>query len=203
MKTVEVNGCSVDLFPVIRGLVSEKDGIRKLFDKKYDAVGVSLGPEDIDIISKRGEVTDKPDISDLDAVYAHLLMRFGKVDLPVPAYAELVDICRERSIDLLPLDMDDETFTEMFCKKVKPTDLFKETKVAKKALKHEFTASGPGEFAIEWDDYVNKKIRGFYLVSLQREAFIANEIAHHAAGKRNMLAVVELERMAGILDLLR
>jgi len=203
MKTAVINGCTVTVVPVIRGLVSEKENVRRLFENEYDAVGVSLGPEDIEILSKRDETTEKPDISDLDAVYAHLLMRFGEVDLPVPAYAELVDACKERSIELIPLDMDDETFTELFCEKVRPMDLLRETKVAKKAMKHVFTAATAGEFAVEWDDYVNRKIRGFELMSLQREVFIANEIAHHAAGKATMLAVVELERMAGILDLLR
>ena len=203
MKTAVVNGCTVTVVPVIRGLVSEKETIRRVLENAYDAVGVSLGPEDVAILSKRNDATEKPDMSDLDAVYAHLLMRFGGVDLPVPAYAELVDVCKERSIEPIPLDMDDETFTELFCEKVRPMDLLKETKVAKKAMKHDFVSTTAGEFAVEWDDYVNRKIRGFELMSLQREVFIANEIAHHASGKATMLAVVELERMAGILDLLR
>jgi len=203
VKTAVIDGCSVDIVPMIRGLVSEKDIVRPLFEKEYDAVGVSLGPEDIEAISKRDEITDKPDVSDLDAVYAHLLMTFGEVSLPVPAYAELVDVCKELSVDLIPLDMDDETYTEVYCSKVRSLELLKETKIAKKAMKHRFTAATPGEFAIEWDNYINRKIKGFYLMSLEREAFIADAIVHAASGKKNMLAVVELERMAGILDLLR
>jgi len=203
MKTVVIDGCSVDIVPIIRGLVSEKDVVRTVLGKEYDAVGVSLGPEDIEAISKRDEIADKPDISDLDAVYAHLLMRFGEVSLPVPAYAEVVDICKERSVELMPLDMDDETYTELFCNKVRPLELLKETKIAKKAMNHNFTATRPDMFSIEWDNYVNRKIRGFYLMSLEREAFIADAIVHAVSGKKNVLAIVELERMAGVLDLLR
>jgi hypothetical protein len=203
MKTVVVDGCHVDIVPVVRGLVSEKYPIRPLFDREYDVVGVSLGPEDIEAISRRDEITDSPDVGDLDAVYAHLLMRFGDVELPVPAYAELADVCKEKCIELVPLDMDDEMFTELFCEKVRPLELLKENKIAKKALKHSFSASHPSEFAAEWDDYINRNIKGFRLMNLEREAFIADSIVNAALGKGSMLAVVELERMAGILDLLR
>lgn len=190
------------MLSVVKGLVSEKEKVADAMRNDYDAVGIALGADQIEEIKRRDEIEEGPEVPDLDLVYSHYLMTFGKIDLPDPPFTEAIDICVQRSIEIVPLDMDEESYADLFCDKVTTWELFKEDKIAKKALKHKFNLSSPEQFVIDWDDYVNKKIKGFYLMRLEREAFIADSIINSVAGKKNMLVVLELERMAGVLDLI-
>jgi len=207
LKTVEVDGCAVDVLPIIRGLVDERWKVADVLAGEYDAVGIALGAERIEAIrlcsaEERKKDDDDVEVSNLDLVYGHFLLNYGHIALPDPAYSEAIKICAERSVELIPLDMDEAAYADMFCEKVGTLELFKEERIAKKALKRKFNSSSPQEFVIEWDEYVNKKLKGSYLMSLERETFIANSIANSVTGKKRMIVIVELERMAGILDLL-
>ena len=204
MITVNIDGCTIDILPIIRGLVSENEKVVSALDsKKYDCIAVALGEDQVEQILRRAEAEeDYPDVADLDAVYADFLMNFGTVDLPIPAYVTLVDMCQQRGLELIPLDMGEDLYTDLFCDKVSTMQLFKEDKVARKALKRSFDLSSPENFVMEWDTYVNKKLKGLYLLSLEREAFIADTLVNSIDGHKNMLAVIELERIPGILDLI-
>ena len=204
MINLDIDGCSVDILPIIRGLVSEAEKvISALNDKKYDCAAVSLGADQVEQILKRAEAEEEyPDVADLDAVYADFLMNFGTIDLPIPAYVTLVDLCDQKGIELIPLDMGEELYAELYCKKVSTMQLFKEDKVARKALKHSFDLSSAEDFVLEWDNYVNRKLKGLFLLNMEREAFIADTLVNSIGGHTNMLAVIELERLPGIMDLI-
>ncbi len=117
MRQIEVEGCVVDILPIIKGLESERGRIAEALGNDYDVIGAALGPEDIVAFAKREEIMngDDPELSDLEAVYAHFLTNFGPVGFPTPAYSALVDECLGRSISIIPLDMDDETYSELYC----------------------------------------------------------------------------------------
>jgi len=204
MISVKINGCCVDILPIIRGLVSECEKVvSALENKKYDCAAVAMGADQVEQILKRAEAEeDYPDVADLDVVYADFLMNFGPVDLPIPAYVTIIDMCQQLEMELIPLDMGEDLYTDLFCQKVSTMQLFKEDKVARKALKHSFDLSSAEEFVLEWDAYVNKRLKGLCLLSMEREAFIADTLANSTEGRTNMLAVIELERIPGILDLI-
>ena len=204
MITIKIDECTIDILPIIRGLVSETGKVLSaLKEKEYDGVAVALGADQVEQIIKREEAEeDYPDVSDLDAVYADFLMNFGPVNLPIPAYVALLDACNDSGMKIVPLDMDEDVYAEMYCQKVSTMQLFKEDKVARKALKHSFDLSSPDNFVIEWDNYVNRKLKGLCLLSMEREAFMADTLVNSIEGHKNIIAVIELERLAGILDLI-
>ena len=202
MISIEINGCTVDFLPVVRGLVSESEKVvSALNSKEYDSVAISIGADQAEQILRRAEAEEDADVSDLDAVYADFLMNFGAVDLPIPAFVTTVDICSQKNIELVPLDMDEETYADLYCSRVSTLQLFKEDKIARKALKRSFDLSSAENFVLEWDDYVNKRLKGLSMMSMEREAFMADTLANSTEGHRNMLAVIEIERLPGILDL--
>lgn len=199
---IDVNGCSVDIVPVIKGFSPDALKIRKALENEYDVVSVQLGPEDIEALTKRAEITDDPELSDLELVYTHFLMNFGDVVMPTPAYTELVDICTERSVPVIPLDMDDAEYSDVYCDTVSAMELLKETKLAKKFYKNgKFDMDSAESFVLDWDRRINK-IKGLRMLSEKREAYTAGSIKKHSAGKKSMLAVVEFERAAGIMRIL-
>ena len=198
MNTFQIGECSVTVLPVIKGLVSEYDRVMSAITKDYDCVAVSLGLEEIEIMKTCDQQEWDYDPSKLDSVYAHHLKNFGEVTVPVPAFKAVTDACASMGIEPMPLDMCDEEFTKMYCDCVSTLDILKENRVLKKSMKTAWDLSSPEAFVRQWDDLINT-IKGQRAVSLRREEYIANQLTDLAKYKKNILAVVEYERVDGIM----
>jgi len=200
MIKMQVDNCSVSILPIIKGLISESEKVKEALKNDYEAIAVALGIEEIEALRRRKELVGYNETSDLDSVYGFLLKDYGNIDMPVPAYIELIDICNERNVSVIPLDMDDETYTKLYCDTVTPWELYKEKKIMKKAMKTKFGET-PEEFVKKWDSIVND-IKGYKKMSLMREEYIANQIKDTAKYKKNLLVIVEYERIDGIIELI-
>lgn len=198
MIHTELNGSRVDILPVIKGLCSEYDRVRSSITDEYDAIAVSLSIEDIEILTHADPKELEYDPSDFDAVYAHFLKEFGTVDLPVPAYVAVTDVCKERDVKPIPLEMDDELFTETYCECIKIKDMMKEKRLLKKAMKKGFDMSSPEAFLKGWDEMANS-IKGHCTLNYKREEHMAKELSALAKYKKRILAVIEFERVDGVL----
>ena len=194
----DIGGCSVTILPVIKGLVSEYERVSEAITDEYDCIAVALGLEEIEVIRNSDGEEWEYDPSNLDSVYAHHLKQFGEVQVPVPAFKAVIDKCASMGIQPMPLDMNDEEFTKMYCDCVGTMDLLKENRVLKKSMKMKFDTSSPEVFVKQWDDLVNT-IKGQYAVSLRREEYIANQLTDLAKYRKNVLAVIEYERTDGVL----
>ena len=193
-----IGDCSVTILPVIKGLVSEYDKVTDAITDEYDCIAVSLGIEEIEIIRNSDTEEWEYDPSNLDSVYAHHLKQFGEVQVPVPAFKAVIDACASKGFKPMTLDMNDEDFTKMYCECVSTMDILKENRILKKAMKTKFDMSSPEAFVRQWDGLVNK-IRGQYAVSLRREEYIAGQLTDLAKYRKNVLAVIEYERVDGVL----
>ncbi len=194
----QIGDASVTILPVIKGLKSEYGRVADEITEDYDCIAVSLGLEEIEVIKNCDAEEWEYDPSKLDSVYAHHLKQFGEVEVPVPAFKAVTDRCASMGIQPMPLDMNDEEFTKMYCDCVSTIDLLKENRVLKKSMKTKFDTSSPGAFVKQWDDLVNT-IRGQYAVSLRREEYMAKQLTDLAIYKKNILAVIEYERVDGVL----
>ena len=203
MIEIPVGDCRVCILPVVNGIASEADRVREAFDG-FDAYGVSLGIEGIQAIKGRVQLEGEFEVSELDLAYVHRMQELTgeQVEIPSPAMCVLVDMCQEAGVDVLPLDMNDVAFTELYCETVKAWDFVKEHRMAKKGMKRRFSSTTPLQFALDWDAYVNE-VKGYKQVSEKREAYIANRIREVARIKGSLLAVIEAERADGVARLLR
>ncbi|MCL1905175.1 MAG: hypothetical protein FWG19_03535, partial [Methanomassiliicoccaceae archaeon] len=91
MITIDLDGCTVDILPVVKGLVSEYERVRGYVSESYDVFALSLGKEDIIAVGLREELKEDQDIEDMDVVYLHYLREFGDTDIPAPAFSALID----------------------------------------------------------------------------------------------------------------
>lgn len=201
MISLDVDGCKVDILPVVNGLVSEADRVRESFGD-YEAYGMTLGIEGIQCLKNRASIDSEFDVSELDLVYMEHLKKFGEVDIPSPAMYTFVDLVKERGMNVIALDMNDEDFTELYCKTVKTTDFLREHRLAKKGMKTKFRLESPESFAKEWDSYVNK-VKGYDALSRMREEHAAAQIRDVARFRKSLMVVAEVERIDGIVALLR
>ncbi|MBO5669782.1 MAG: hypothetical protein J6R75_05395 [Candidatus Methanomethylophilaceae archaeon] len=199
MITTELNGCKISILPIVKGLVSEYDRVKSQIDDSYDCVAVALSIEDIEIFAASEYQDIEYDPSDFDAVYAHFLKQFGEVDVPVPAFKAVVDACRELDIKPVPLEMCDEEFTAAYCECVKVWDLLKEKRKLKKAMKKGFDMSSPEAFLKGWDEMAGS-IKGNYAMILRREEHMAKELFDLTNYKKSILAIIEYERVDGVLQ---
>lgn len=198
MITLRIGDCTIDILPVIKGLISEYDTVANAITDDYDCIAVAMSIEDIEILRTCDEREWEYDPSNLDSVYAHHLKSFGEVSIPVPAFKAVTDTCMKRSMQPMPLDMCDEEFTKMFCECVSTFDLLKEKRILKKSMKMAFDLSSPEAFVRQWDDLINK-IKGQYAVSLRREEHMAKQLKELSAYRKKVLVVIEYERVDGIL----
>ena len=197
MISVEIGKCKVDILPIVKGLVSEAEKVKDVYGR-YEAYAVSLGIEEIMALKQRDEIEDIQELSEIDTVYAYHLSAFGDIESPTPAFCELIDLCSKDSIDVIPLDMNNEEFSEIYIQNVKTMEFVKEHRLAKKGMKHHFDMSSPESFAISWNNYLNK-VKGYMRVSQKREEYIASQIKDIAKYRRSLLAVVEVEGINSIL----
>lgn len=202
MISFKIGECDFDLIPFIKGLVSEKEKIVQALDSKdYDATAVALGAEDIIAITKRDEIEGEFESSDLDTVYSGLLTQFGAIDMPDPASTTLIDVCKERDIPVIPLDMTDDEYTQLYCETVSTVEFLREKRLIKKALKKRFDTSSPENFVMEWDALVNH-LSGYAKMSMYREEYMAKQIKDIANYRKNVLLLIEYERVNGVMGII-
>ena len=198
MISGRIGDCSVDIIPVVNGLISEAERVRGLVGD-YEAYAVSLGIEGVQTIKNRANIDEEFEVSELDLVYAEHISKFGQVEFPSPAMCALIDSVREKGMNVIPLDMNDDDFTQMYCDTVGVTDFVREHRLAKKGLKKGFRLESPESFAREWDDYINT-VKGYRETSRNRERYMAKQIRDIARFRKKLLAVIEIERVDGVVS---
>lgn len=199
MISLDVGDCKVDILPIVNGLVSEADRVRQEFSE-HDAYGVALSIEGIQCLKNRRNIEESFDVSELDMVYAKHMERFGEVEIPSPAMYTFIDLVTETGKLCIPLDMNDYDFTELYCKNVGVTEFIKEHNVAKKGMKRIFDGSTPERLAKQWDVFVNQHLKSYGKLSFIREEHIAKEIKDIARYKSSLLAIIEVERVDGVVS---
>ncbi len=201
VKKIKIDGKEILFFGTVKGLVSERDSLRKVFeDFVPDMVMVSMSPEEMEGLEKYLKEPFEIDPDDYEVIYAKKLERFGEVGLPVPTYLELFSLLKRYNFDIVPIDMPDMDYTELFTRKIDVIKLIRFELRKRKVWKKEFKAKTPEEFAIEWDKEINR-IREFMDIERERERYMAMKIrnAVNNCKNRRCMVILEVERMEGVL----
>jgi hypothetical protein len=201
MRSVDVNGSTILFLPVVKGLVSEGDAVEKaIAEENPDAIAVSVSKEELAALSHK-EDYDKYEPSDIEEIYGVLLETFGEVKIPPPCYVKALDVGTERNITMVPIDMNEELYTETYCYEIGGLDLIRESMFVRRAHRKKFDLSAAGAFAIDWDMKINRP-GGFRRLNLKREEHMADVLRKLAGKYRKVLAVIEYERSDNVAKLL-
>jgi hypothetical protein len=182
---------------VVKGLEREGERTRKLAEElSPDAIGLPLPLGEVRGL--QGYDGRRVEMSKVEEAYAKHLGRWGKVSLPPPPYLDAVRAAARRQLPVYALDMDEESYSSLYVEEVTGLRMIaagvREDSLAEK----EFAAADEFEFSLEWDRVVNLT-KGHRRVEEERERHIAGEIVRRAAAHERLLAVVEYERLAGML----
>jgi len=199
MHEIELNGSRIFVLPVIKGLVSEGEKVRAaITELKPDAVGLSISKEELEgLRSYNGEEIE---LSDLEEAYKAGLEEFGEVQLPPPCYREAVKVTDELGIPLIPLDMNEDLFSERYCELIGGMELVKESFFSHRIARKRFKLDSAEEFVLDYDRKVNGG-RGMSALNAEREEHLASALKDATDRYRKILVALELERSARVIDL--
>ena len=201
MRSVEINGSTILFLPVVKGLVSEGDAVeRTINEEDPDVIAVSISKEELVALGTK-EDYDKYEPSDIEEIYAILLEKFGDVKIPPPCYVKALDFGTAKNIALVPIDMNEELYTETYCNEVGGLDLIRESMFVKRAHRKRFDFSSAGDFAVDWDRKINKP-GGFRNLNVKREEHMADALRKLTGKYHRILAVIEYERSGSVEKLL-
>jgi len=202
MKALQLDGSLVYILPVIKGLTSEAEKVREAFEEcGPDAICVSISKEELaGLRSLTGE--EEYEMNDIEWYYSQYLSRFGQVRIPPPCFLAAQQIGDENGVPVIPIDMNEELYSTTYCKCVSTLDLIRESFLVKRIGRMRFNLSSPEEFIKEWDARVNG-FKGFRALQKEREEHMVRVLKGMAGKYGKILAVIEMERFDGIMDLLR
>ena len=183
----------------IKGLVSEGEEIEKSIRKrKPDLAGISISPAEL--VGLREYIAQGEPVVELfehEIAYLELLMDFGEVRAPSPSYTVPVKVTKELGIPLVPMDMDDDSFADVYTRNVSTMNFLSHAMREKKAGRKAFKVKDAEDFVIQWDSSINAN-KGLKSVEKEREKYMGKKLAS-LLKKGSVLAVVDVERMDGII----
>jgi len=202
LEKLKVDGCTIHILSVIKGLKSETEKVRKAFEEtKPDVVAISLSREEVEGLKNIPDDYE-PELSRYDEIYAEGLGRFGEVAAPPPCYVATLELAQHEGIPLIPVDMDEQSYTDLYCAVVPGTALFRHSTRIWLLKRRTFSDDSPEKFVLAWDKAVNN-MEGFRLIERKRAQAMAKGIKKACAGSKDLLAVIEFERATDVLDILR
>jgi pheromone shutdown protein TraB len=197
-----IDGCSIRVLGVIKGLVSESKKVQEAFDGfRPDRVAVSLSKENVDGLRNIPEDYE-PLLTDYEEFYARGLERFGEVRAPPPCYVAVVEMADHLSIPLTAIDFDEDEYSALYCAAVSGTNLFRHSTRKWIVKRRKYSTKSPEDFVKAWDRSING-IEGFRIVEQRRAEHMAKEILRECKASKRLLAVIELERAGDVEKLLQ
>jgi len=199
---LRIGGCTVRVLPVIKGLLSEIKKVEKAFDElRPDKVAISLSKEEIEGLRNLPDDYE-PELSRYEEIYASGLSRFGEVAAPPPCYLAALKLADRVEAPIVPVDLDEQSYTELYCAAVPGTTIFRHSTRTWLLKRKAFSTVSAEDFVRAWDRAVNK-LQGFELIERKRAEAMAKGIKAACDGSKTLLAVIELERADDVLSLLK
>ena len=202
MEEIRLGEATVSLFPAVRGLPSEGDAVRQAIELlRPDIVALSVSPEELETLRTYRGGRLEPDTAE-DEAYVAGLSAWEEPMMPPPCFTVAARTALARNLRLEALDLGEEAYTDAYTKNVTTMELLRQGRLESRLLKKRFRVSTPQQFAVAWDAEVNRTA-GFARLQKEREGFIAARLRELAEGTTRVLAVVEVERVKGVLAALR
>lgn len=200
---ITVKDSKIYFVDVVRGLKSEADRVKLAIQEvKPDIVAMSVSKEEIEGLRDYIREPYEVEMSRYEELYAKNLSRYGDVFLPPPCFLAGLEEAENRRLELVGVDMDDETHTAAYCALVTGSELFRHTTRFNVFKLKSFRAKTPAEFVKVWDRKVNN-LRGFRELEKERERYAAKALTDLAlSSKRRIIAIIDIERADGVRRIL-
>lgn len=200
VRTVRVGACALDLFPTVKGLERERRPVREaILEARPEVVALPVSAEGLRGLRAiwKGK---EPELflSHYEEIYAVKLARYGKVCVPPPSFTEAYSVAAGEGIKVRAIDLDETQFSDAFVQSISTTNLLYHSLRWRWLKRKRFDQPTAREFALAWDRAINS-LKGFRNLESRREEHMARELARLCARHSKVLAILELERLEGIV----
>jgi hypothetical protein len=200
--TLDHNGCRIHVVGVVKGLKAEAENVRRAFDRSNpDKVAISISKEELEGLRNMPEDFE-PELSRYEEIYVEGLSRFGEVAAPPPCYVAALELAVHAGKPVVPVDMDEQSYTDLYCAMVGGSSLFRHSTRTWILKRRSFNDRSAEDFVLAWDRAVNN-LECFKTIERKRAEAMAKGIIGACSGCGSVLAVVELERAADVKALLQ
>ena len=191
------------ILSTIKGLVSEAKTVESTIESfEPDLVVLSLGPEEID--GTRKWDGQPYDMSGWDEIYGLSLRKVvgdDGIKLPPPSFSKAIEVSDLKGIDVIGIDMDEESFTKSYTSNVSTWQLYKRGRLEKYMVKNGIKGETPEEIVNNMESSI-REIQGFARLEQDRVRAMAENIKLNL-DKDKILAIIELPNVSSLIKLLK
>ena len=202
-QSIKIGNTDLRILPTVKGLVSESEIVEKeiaSFNPSLIVLGLSEG--EIDGI--RNWDGQPYDLSGWDEIYGLSLRKLlgdNSVRLPPPSFTRAIEIADSENIEILGLDMDEETYTDEYTKNISTWQLFKRGRLEKSMVKSGIEGSTPEEIAMNMENSI-RQLSGFKKLEILRVEHMVSNLRNNFDNEK-ILAIIEVSNAESLIDLLK
>ena len=202
-QTVTIGDTQIRVLSTVKGLVSEAEIVEfEIESFKPDLVALSIGPEEI---KGTREWDGQPyDMSGWDEIYGLSLRKVvgdDGVRLPPPSFSKAIEVSDSKNLEVIGIDMDEESFTESYTSNVSTWQLYKRGRLEKTMAKRGIEGTTPQDIVINMENSI-REITGFAKLEDDRVQAMAENIKSNL-DKSKILVIVELSNADILLKSLK
>ena len=191
------------ILSTIKGLVSEAKTVESTIESfEPDLVVLSLGPEEID--GTRKWDGQPYDMSGWDEIYGLSLRKVvgdDGIKLPPPSFSKAIEVSDLKGINVIGIDMDEESFTKSYTSNVSTWQLYKRGRLEKYMVKNGIKGETPEEIVNNMESSI-REIQGFAKLEEDRVQAMAENIKLNL-DKDKILAIIELPNVDSLINTLK
>jgi hypothetical protein len=197
-QTILIGDTQIRLLSTIKGLVLEAEIVEsEIKSFSPELVVLSIGPEEIDGTRKwDGEPYD---MSGWDEIYGLSLRKVigdDGVKLPPPSFSKAIEISDSKNIDIIGIDMDEESFTESYTSNVSTWQLYKRGRLEKYLVKKGVEGKTPEDIVTNMENSI-REIKGFAKLEEDRTLTMYHNLINNL-DKQKILAIIDFTNVESL-----
>ena len=203
-QTITLGISEIRILSTVKGLVSESDIVESEIESfDPDLVALGIGPEEV---NGTREWNGEPyDMSGWDEIYGLSLRKIvgdKGVKLPPPSFSTAIKVSDSKKIDVVGIDMDEESFTEAYTKNISTWQLFKRGRLEKSMSKAGIEGKTPEEIALNMESSI-RELSGFANLERERVKTMAENLRVQSETRKKILSIIEISNVLELVGELK
>ena len=203
-QTITLGNSEIRILSTVKGLVSESDIVESEIESfNPDLIALGIGPEEVN--GTREWDGEPYDMSGWDEIYGLSLRKIvgdKGVKLPPPSFSTAIKVSDSKKIDVIGIDMDEESFTEAYTKNISTWQLFKRGRLEKSMSKAGIKGKTPEEIALNMESSI-RELSGFANLERERVKTMAENLRVQSETRKKILSIIEISNVLELVGELK
>ena len=203
-QTITLGNSEIRILSTVKGLVLESDIVESEIESfDPDLVALGIGPEEVN--GTREWDGEPYDMSGWDEIYGLSLRKIvgdKGVKLPPPSFSTAIKVSDSKKIDVIGIDMDEESFTEAYTKNISTWQLFKRGRLEKSMSKAGIDGKTPEEIALNMESSI-RELSGFAKLENARVKTMLTNLRIQSETRKKILAIIEISNVLELVGELK